>query len=107
MLTPQSINEPIGRGGIDIDANPPRVTGVSPAGCTVGDPPFTINVSGMDIPETAVVTIGGIDLPTTFVSPTELTAEVTTDGVVAGGYPVTFRVGGLEAYPAVMFTVSE
>ena len=103
MLTPQSINEPVGVDGVNI----PRITGVDPAGCAAGDDPMTINVSGMYIPPTAVVTIAGSELPTTFVSATELVAELDPSSATAGGYPVTIQVGGLEAHPAVMFTVTE
>jgi hypothetical protein len=103
MLTPQSINEPIGVDGVNI----PRITGVDPAGCAAGDEPMVVTVSGMYMPPTAVVTISGTPLPTTFVSAEELFAELDPSGATAGGYPVTIQVGGLEAHPAVMFTVTE
>ena len=101
MLTPQSANEPTGAD----DLHPPRVTGIDPASCTVGDPAFTMTVTGTDFPTAAVVTIGGVAMPTVFVSETELAAEVDPAGSAAGGYPVTIAVGELEVHPAVMFTV--
>lgn len=107
MLTPNSINEPLPPGEIIDNLTPPKVTGIDPAGCEVGAEPFTITVTGTDFPETAIVTISTVPLPTTYISATELTAEVDTTGVVAGGYPVTVQVGPLEAYPAVMFTVTD
>ena len=103
MLTPNSLNEPLAVS----ELTPPRITGINPAGCEVGDPPFTMAVTGMDFPEAAVVTISGTPLPTTYVSATELTAEVDPGSSAAGGYPVTVQVGPLEAQPAVMFTVSD
>lgn len=107
MLMPNSVNEPLEPGDIIDNLTPPRVTGIDPAGCEVGADPFTMTVTGMDFPDNAVVTISTVPMPTTYVSDTELTAEVDTTGVVAGGYPVTVQVGPLEAQPAVMFTVSE
>ena len=102
-LTPQSLNEPI---GVD-DLNPPRITGVDPAGCTVGDPAFTIDVTGSNFASGMTVMFGGAPIPTTFVSDTELSGALDPVGLSAAGYPVTVAAGAYEAVPAVMFSVAE
>jgi hypothetical protein len=102
-LTPQSVNEPI---GID-DLNPPRITGVDPAGCTVGDPAMTLAVSGSNFASGMSITFGGAPIPTTFVSDTELSGALDPVGLSAAGYPVTVAAGAYEAVPAVMFNVAE
>jgi hypothetical protein len=107
MLTPNSVNEPLSPGEIIDNLTPPMVEGVNPDSCEVGAAPFTIAVHGTDFPEHSVVTISGVPLPTTYVSAIKLTAKVDTTGVVVGEYPVTIQAGPLEAYPAVIFTVTD
>ena len=102
-LTPQSINEPI---GVD-DLNPPKVTGVDPAGCAVGDPPLTLTVAGYNFASGMTITFGGSPIVTTFVSEIELSGALDPVGLAAAGYPVTVVAGPYEAAPAVMFNVAE
>jgi YVTN family beta-propeller protein len=55
----------------------PRVTDIEPKTFPAGGGAFTITVRGTGFLETSVVTLNGQPLPTTFVSSTELRAEVT------------------------------
>lgn len=53
-----------------------RVTSIEPAGANAGDPAFTLTVRGEGFSEDAVVQWAGQDQPTTFVSDTELQADI-------------------------------
>jgi hypothetical protein len=63
-LTPTSINEPPSLP--DWATEPPVVTGLEPAECTLGDPSFTIYVSGTGFFPESVIVFAGHDEPTTF-----------------------------------------
>ncbi len=65
----------------------PIVSAVLPTTIAVGD--FTLVVTGQKFVSGAVVTFGGTFLPTTFVSPTELTATGTATSAQAGTVQVT------------------
>ncbi|MFL5807583.1 MAG: choice-of-anchor Q domain-containing protein, partial [Roseiflexaceae bacterium] len=54
----------------------PRLAGVSPTLVATGAPTFTLTVTGTDFANNARVRWNGVDLPTTFVSGTRLTAQV-------------------------------
>ena len=57
----------------------PRISGIEPKEFPVGVPSFTIAISGTGFLPTSVVTLNGRTLATTFVSSTELLAEVTEE----------------------------
>jgi hypothetical protein len=106
-LTPRSINEPAAIGGSIEGGNAPKVTGVDPAGCTAGDAPLILGVTGINFVDGVAVTFDGVALDTTFVSDTSLTAALDPTPLVAGGYPVSVKAGELIAPVAVMFTVAD
>jgi hypothetical protein len=59
MLTPVSINEPV-------SFETPVVSALSPDQCVVGDPDFTLVVSGSGFFAGSVINFAGHDEPTTF-----------------------------------------
>jgi len=74
-----------------IKANPvPQIAGVSPTETTAGDAAFELAVTGFGFVEGSVVRWSGSDRPTTFVSETELRAQIATEDVaVAGVFDIT------------------
>lgn len=70
--------------------NPPPVVGnIAPATATAGDPGFVLVVTGSGFATDAVVRWNGASRPTTFVSPSELRAQIASaDIATAGTYPV-------------------
>ncbi|HWQ34347.1 MAG TPA: IPT/TIG domain-containing protein [Blastocatellia bacterium] len=70
----------------DVVANPvPVITTISPATKTAGDPAFTLTVNGSDFITGSVVRINGQDRTTTFVSATQVTAQIPSSDVAAAG----------------------
>jgi hypothetical protein len=76
---------------INVPDNPvPAITALSPASSTAGGPAFTLTVNGSNFVNASVVRWNGTDRATTYVSSTQLTAEITTaDIAVAGTAQVT------------------
>lgn len=69
-----------------ITATPaPSVTTISPAAVTAGGAQFVLTVNGSDFQNGAVVTVGGQDRTTTFVSTGQLTATVLAADIAAAG----------------------
>ena len=63
---------------------------ISPTVVVTGGPAFTLTVGGAGFTSASVVTLGATSLPTTYVGPTELTAQVTAAEIAsAGSLPVT------------------
>ncbi len=63
----------------------PRIADISPPAVTAGNPGFTLTVNGSSFVSTSVVRFNGNPLPTTFVSSTELTAQVSAENVANPG----------------------
>lgn len=72
-----------GGGGTDTDTDPdpPVISGVQPAAVLQWDPDFTITVNGTGFVAGAVVRWNGSARPTTFVSASQLTAEIANEDV--------------------------
>ncbi|MCS6881536.1 MAG: IPT/TIG domain-containing protein [Chloroflexaceae bacterium] len=67
-------------------SNPvPAITSLSPATVTAGGPAFTLTVTGSNFVNGAVVRWNGADRPTTFVSATQLTAQIPASDIAAAG----------------------
>lgn len=66
----------------DITANAP---GLSQTAAAYYGGPFTLTVNGEDFREGAIVSVGGLNVRTTFVSPTQLTAQVDTAALSTAG----------------------
>jgi hypothetical protein len=88
---------------------PPSITSLSPVSVLAGSSPFNLTVDGTNFVTESVVHWDGAARPTTFISNTQLTAEIAADDVSSGG-TVDVRVvnplaqGGTSA--AETFTVT-
>lgn len=84
----------------------PTLFSISPEFMNAGDPDFTLTVDGMNFTSASLIRINGNYRATTFVSSTQLTAQITASDIAAGGfYPITVVVpGGLDSN-AVMLSV--
>ena len=73
------------------------LTRISPTGVVVGGPGFVVTAIGTGFATTSVVQWNGTPRPTTYVSPTELTARIGAEDIArAGSAAVTvFNPGGL------------
>jgi uncharacterized protein (TIGR03437 family) len=68
-----------------VKAPTPAITGLSPASVLVGGPDFTLTVNGSSFLSDATVAWNGVALPTTGVSATQLTAQVSAALIAAPG----------------------
>lgn len=59
------------------DARRPQLTGIAPQSIVAGSAPATVRVTGAHFVERSIVRSGDVALATTFVGPTELTAQLT------------------------------
>jgi hypothetical protein len=68
-------------------ANLPTITSVSPTFAVAGGPAFTLTVNGTNFVTTSVVQFGvlGVNMPTTFVSATKLTANILASAIASAG----------------------
>lgn len=68
----------------------PLLTGIDPNQLVVGDPPLTLTVNGLGFTTGAIVRVNGNNRTTTYVSPTQLKANIlSTDLSVAGNLSLT------------------
>jgi len=68
----------------------PAITSLSPNNLSAGGSGFTLNVNGSNFYGASVVRFNGSNRPTTFVSSTQLTADLAASDIAnAGVYPVT------------------
>ena len=94
-----SVNNPAPGGGnsnvapfsVTSPSNPePTLASVSPNPVTVGGPAFALAVTGTNFAPTSIVRVNGADRPTTFVSTTQLTAQIpATDIAFLGTVNIT------------------
>jgi hypothetical protein len=71
---------------IEYPANPvPTITSLSPSSTTAGGGDFTLTVNGMNFVSDSVVRWNGSDRETTFVSSTQLRAEITAADIATAG----------------------
>ena len=84
----------------------PLVTALSPASATGGGPAFTLTVNGSGFVQGSQVSFNTVNVATSLVSPTQLTALIPASAIAAVGYPnvVVTNPGGLASVP-VPFTV--
>lgn len=86
----------------------PSIGGLAPASATAGSPAFTMTVNGSNFVNGAVVRWNGSDRATTFISATQVTANVLSGDIAANG-TANVQVfnpapgGGLS--PAAVFTI--
>ncbi|MGD0778221.1 MAG: IPT/TIG domain-containing protein [Candidatus Solibacter sp.] len=84
----------------------PVITSLSPTSVLPGSPPFTLTVNGSNFLVGATVAWNGAALPTTFVSATQLTAQVPTSLLTTGTAQISVLNIGQVASNAVTFFVS-
>jgi uncharacterized protein (TIGR03437 family) len=84
----------------------PLITSLSPTSVLPGSPPFTLTVNGSNFFAGATVAWNGAALPTTFVSATQLTAQVPTSLLATGTAQISVLNIGQVASNAVAFFVS-
>jgi uncharacterized protein (TIGR03437 family) len=90
-----------------LPASPPALTSLSPISATVGSSTLTLTIFGSNFIQGAIVSWNGSSLATTFVSSTQLTAQVTANLLsVAGSAAITVFETGVPASNALTFTVS-
>lgn len=63
----------------------PRISSINPTTVQSDNPGFTLVVNGSNFVQSSVVRINGNALPTTFVSNTQLTAQVSTSDIATAG----------------------
>lgn len=89
----------------------PTLTNVSPASALAGDPDYVLTANGADFLPDSVIRWNGADLPTTFVSDTELQALVSAANIAnPGGVLVTVFTptpGGGESSPASVIVYAD
>ena len=69
---------------LNINNPTPRITSISPDAAAAGSAGFTLVVSGVNFVSSSVIRFNGIDLPTTFVTSSQLTAVVPAGAVATG-----------------------
>ena len=85
----------------------PAVTSLSPSTVSVGAAAFSLTVYGTEFTSASVVNWNGTATPTTFVSSTQLTAQISAaDVATAGNIPVTVTIPGIATSNAAMFAVN-
>jgi hypothetical protein len=90
-----------------VPASPPALASLSPISATVGSSALTLTISGSNFIQGATASWNGSSLATTFVSSTQLTAQVTANLLsVAGSAAITVLESGVPASNALTFTVS-
>ena len=71
----------------------PVLTSLVPTTAVVGSSNLTLQCNGTGMLSGSVVAFNGVDQPTTYVSPTQVTAPVKPAGATAGTVNVTVRNG--------------
>jgi hypothetical protein len=89
-------------GGAPWEPKDPHITALDPNSEYLAAAPMTITVNGSNFEDGAVVEVDQAEVPTTFVSATQLTA--TYEPTVAGAVAVTVRQGEEESN-SVVFAV--
>ena len=81
-------------------AEAPVITSLTPATAAIGDAAFTLSVIGTGFTPTSVISFNGLDEPTTFVSPTEVSTGVDMSVWLAEAVvPVTVTNGDVVSDP--------
>ncbi|HUO80179.1 MAG TPA: PQQ-binding-like beta-propeller repeat protein [Steroidobacteraceae bacterium] len=108
-----SVSNAAGGGGVSgalpftIQAPPPlAVTGIAPASATAGSPGLVLTVTGTGFGASSTVLWNGSARPTSYVSATQLTAQIATaDLATAGTVAIAVSNGGTAVPSPVSFTI--
>ncbi len=85
----------------------PTISNISPATAVARSPAFTLTVIGSNFLAVSIVTWNGVGLPTTFISPTLLTAQVAASSIATPGTASVSVVSanGVNYAPPATFTI--
>ncbi len=85
----------------------PTISNLSPATAVARSPAFTLIVIGSSFTAVSIVTWNGVGLPTTFISPTQLTAQVAASSIATPGTASVSVVSanGVNYAPPSTFTI--
>ena len=90
-----------------ITSSPPTLTSISPTTATAGSGSITITLTGTNFVASSIAVWNTIDLTTTYVSATQLTAVVPASLLAAGGtFPVVVNNPGSGTSSSKTFTVN-
>lgn len=109
VLVPQRIaDELVGAGLAVITADDltPTLTSISPATAVAATAPFTMHCIGSSFSLVSEIWVGGVPLPTTFVSPTDLSVLVTPPAVAGSALVAVHNGNKLSASKTLTFTAT-
>ena len=82
----------------------PSLTSLQPESIEAGGPSFTLTVNGENFGNTSVVRWNGVNRPTTFISPTQVAANISAADIAASGEPaITVATPGGISNPGDFF----
>src|SRR6185312_7256112 len=88
---PVSVEDPVGgsSNALSFTVTSTTLAALSPTSVTAAGPPFTLTVTGTRFTSQSILIWNRIQVPTTFISSTELRAQVSASGIAtAGSVPV-------------------
>ena len=92
-------------GNVGDNVEPPVLAEIDPETAVVTDPEFTLTATGSDFEDVSVIVLGQVDVPTTFVDESTLTATVDPSQFLPGDVAVTVRTGpSVSAASTLTFT---
>ena len=93
----------VGDPGANVE--PPVLAGIDPETAAITDPEFTLTATGADFEDISIITLNGVDAPTTFESSSSLTTLVNPAVYPAGDVAVAVRTGpSVSAADTLTFT---
>jgi len=81
----------VGNAGENVE--PPVLASIDPDTAATTDPEFTLTATGSDFEDGSRIVIGQVDVPTTFVDESTLTATIDPAQFLPGDVAVTVRTG--------------
>jgi len=90
----------VGDPGANVE--PPVLAEIDPDTAVVADPEFTLTATGSDFEDVSVIVLGQVDVPTTFVDDSTLTATINPALFVPGDVAVTVRTGPSVSAPSTL-----
>jgi hypothetical protein len=95
----------VGSPGSNVE--PPVLASIDPDTAAVTDPEFTLTATGSDFEDISVIVIGQVDVPTSFVDESTLTATIDPAQFLPGDVAVTVRTGpSVSAASTLTFTAA-
>jgi hypothetical protein len=86
----------------------PALSSISPSSATAGGPGFVLTAYGTNFSSTSVIKWNNSSRPTTYMSATQLKAEVSASDIATAGIAtVTVWTGNLSTYSGKIFTITD